>query len=59
MDAEAVAAGSSCAVARWGSGLGLTLNMSPMFVTLATLHSRGWLKLVAYCQVRRGRRGRG
>ena len=42
------------AVARWGSGPERTLNMSPMFVTCATSQSRGWLKLEASCQVRKG-----
>ena len=40
-----------------GQRPGLTENMSPMLVTFATFHSRGWLKLVADCQMRR--RGEG
>ena len=42
---------------RWrdrGSGPGRTENMPYMLVTCATSQSRGWLKLEAYCQVRRG-----
>ena len=42
---------------RWrdvGQRPGLTLNMYSMFVTRPTSQSRGWLKLEAYCQVRRG-----
>ena len=37
-----------------GQRPGRTPNMSPVFATRATSQSRGWLKLRAYCQVRRG-----
>ena len=37
-----------------GQRPGLTLNMSLMYVTFATFQSRGWLKLSADCQARRG-----
>ena len=37
-----------------GQRPGRTQNMYPMFVTRATSQSRGWLKLLAPCQVWRG-----
>ena len=37
-----------------GQRTGRTVNMRYMLVTCATSQSRGWLKLEALCQVRRG-----
>ena len=39
---------------KMGQRPGRTLNMPYMFVTCKTSQSRGWLKLEAPCQVRRG-----
>ena len=44
----------ACGGAMEGSKPGRTWNMSRMLVTCATSQSRGWLKLEASCQVRRG-----
>ena len=61
-DAEACleAEGGGCRVGerlvRWrvGAVAQATASMEPMSVTLATFHSRGWLKLLANCQTQEG-----